>query len=409
MNIDKELLKENILENIQLPDNLEQLVRDSVEEGYENMKKRKSRRMLMVRRAAATIGIVAGGLAAAVPVKAFIGSLVTERMEQVPGEEIDDIAQVLQEQTVDADSFSREYTQEERERLGELQSAYGQGTFPQKELRQEETDDASIVDELYFTKDTSTFYLPGRGLTDEELLEIIDFNAKRDYALASENEAAKEEEQEKILAAGKEMEAAGGISADRALALGKEWLYNLHGLTEEGMEKNCFLETMAAEAFGGPVYFVSYVMKGKAAYNFMLSAKDGVLLSATQSINARYEEAPVSVQVLEEKSAFLTKKAKDIFTVQLGKSEDYSSIICSWYDADGKLGDYNGASWFFINKDGSAYQIEMDVPSEKMTYFAYLENFEEYRKIKAEGEELLSGEQSVLKPVEGLTVYKEIE
>jgi hypothetical protein len=34
-----------------------------------------------------------------------------------------------------------------------------------------------------YARDTGCFYLPERALTDEELLQILDFNSKRDFAL----------------------------------------------------------------------------------------------------------------------------------------------------------------------------------------------------------------------------------
>lgn len=37
-----------------------------------------------------------------------------------------------------------------------------------------------------FLVPNSTFYLPDRELTEEEMLQIIDFYAKRDYALAGQ-------------------------------------------------------------------------------------------------------------------------------------------------------------------------------------------------------------------------------
>ena len=38
-------------------------------------------------------------------------------------------------------------------------------------------------DQLVYARDTGCFYLPERALTDEELLQILDFNSKRDFAL----------------------------------------------------------------------------------------------------------------------------------------------------------------------------------------------------------------------------------
>ena len=68
------------------------------------------------------------------PVKAFVTSLVQERMQHIPAEEIKEVESVMDSQEVNADSYSREYTQTEKERYGNLYRAYLQGTFPQGEL-----------------------------------------------------------------------------------------------------------------------------------------------------------------------------------------------------------------------------------------------------------------------------------
>ena len=165
-----------IWESIELPDNLDLLIKNSVEEGYKRMQDKKKRtEKWRGKRMAAAVGIVVLGCAAAIPVKAFVTSLVQERMQRIPAEEIKEVESVMDSQEVNADSYSREYTQTEKERYGNLYRAYLQGTFPQGELRQEQTQKKERADSLYYARDTSTFYLPERELTDEELLQIIEF------------------------------------------------------------------------------------------------------------------------------------------------------------------------------------------------------------------------------------------
>ncbi len=87
-----------------------------------------------------------------------------------------------------ADSYSRPMTESETARLEELRQAYlEQGYFPKKEL--------TLIDspEKYkkgvaFYAERSTFFLPEKELTDEQLLELIDFKEKREYSLAKISE-----------------------------------------------------------------------------------------------------------------------------------------------------------------------------------------------------------------------------
>ena len=110
------------------------------------------------------------------------------RMESMNHEKLEEYFAQLQEANVSADTYSRPMTESETARLEELRQAYlEQGYFPKKEL--------TLIDspEKYkkgvaFYAERSTFFLPEKELTDEQLLELIDFKEKRDYSLAQISE-----------------------------------------------------------------------------------------------------------------------------------------------------------------------------------------------------------------------------
>ena len=93
---------------------------------------------------------------------------------------------------------------------------------------------------LYYAQDNSVFHLPERELTDEELLQIIDFQTKRDYVLSQRTSQEYEEQRRE---AREEIAAEGGITEEKAIELGKEWLNRLYGITGEGMELNHYPDT----------------------------------------------------------------------------------------------------------------------------------------------------------------------
>ena len=103
-------------------------------------------------------------------------------------EKLEEYFAQLQEANVSADTYSRPMTENETARLEELRQAYlEQGYFPKKEL--------TLIDnsEKYkkgvaFYAERSTFFLPEKELTDEQLLELIDFKEKREYSLAKISE-----------------------------------------------------------------------------------------------------------------------------------------------------------------------------------------------------------------------------
>lgn len=112
---------------------------------------------------------------------------VQKRMDNVPHEEKQKLAKDVQKSDASADSFSREFSDSEKKRLEELAKDYeGKGIPPEGSLL--EISKTSEIDKnrVCFLAKTSMFYLPKRELTEEEMLEIIDFNFKRDYALISQ-------------------------------------------------------------------------------------------------------------------------------------------------------------------------------------------------------------------------------
>lgn len=94
----------------------------------------------------------------------------------------------IQSEKVDKDSFSRELTGTEQEQLEKLRNKYEtEGMFPQKKLLEVE----KITDipdcRLVYCYENSTFYLPEEALTRQQMLQIIDFWERRDYAVSTEN------------------------------------------------------------------------------------------------------------------------------------------------------------------------------------------------------------------------------
>ena len=114
--------------------------------------------------------------------------LYQARMESMNHEKLEEYFAQLQEADVSADSYSRPFTESETARMEELRQAYlEQGYFPKREL--------TLIDspEKYkkgvaFYAERSTFFLPETELTDEQLLELIDFREKRDYSLSQISE-----------------------------------------------------------------------------------------------------------------------------------------------------------------------------------------------------------------------------
>ena len=159
--------------------------------------KKKAHRYTGILRMAAAVAvcIVTVGILS-VPVRAVVTSLVRERMESLPEEEVAQIAEQIQNQQAEANSSTREYTEGEKTRRGELYAQYMNGLFPTGELTMVDSEGEAKEHEFCFLTTTGVFYLPvDRELTDEEILQKIDFERKQDYALQEQRaeELAKRE------------------------------------------------------------------------------------------------------------------------------------------------------------------------------------------------------------------------
>ncbi len=125
-------------------------------------------------------------------VTAAVGAL-QRRMEAMNEQEMEDYFVQIYTSRQGADNYSRPLTDTERERMGRLRTSYEEeAVFPQKILTMISSPDEYKGKGVAFYKDTSTFFLPEETMSDEELLEMIDFVYKRDYSLQAMNQKIEE-------------------------------------------------------------------------------------------------------------------------------------------------------------------------------------------------------------------------
>lgn len=297
-----------------------------------------------------------------VPVRALVNSLVQERMEAVPAEEIEKIGEQLQSQRTEADGVTREYTEEERARREKLYAQYLDGLFPEGELIQVDSEDEAAEHEFCFLTTTSVYYLPtDRTLTDEEILEQIDFERKRDYALQeqhaeeiAEREAAKKEQIKKVIASG-------GVTEEQAVEIAARYLEQIFDLNGDGMELNHYYENPNSDVSGlANTYCVNWSnVGGRKYYYFYIDAADGTLRSVSysgdieESIAIKPSAADAvgkAKQATEAAQNFLKEKMKI-----LENFEEVKSCYRVYTDDDsvGRLVDT-----LFIKADGTVHVVE---------------------------------------------------
>lgn len=248
--------------------------------------------------AAAAFALAAG--AVSFPVRAFVTSVVQERMENVPEEEMKDLNDMVQSQQVLADGFSREYTDKERERIRELWKDYENGNFPEKVIAQVDSAEDAPKGTLCYIRATGVFNLPAQEMSDEEMLEIIDLQHKMRYAVlhGPQAQAAAAEAGGKSARLEQIVQDANGIDRDEAIAIAKKQLMadlgdkadELELMTTNAGSGASLLDAsdyseveFEHESKAGVLYDVSFGNSDThTIYGYMIDAVDGSILYSYQ-------------------------------------------------------------------------------------------------------------------------------
>ena len=180
-------IREHVKEHpVILPEDYQTMVQEQIKkccEGELHMNKKKQRKRKMI---AAACVILCVGVCGTGGVRAGMNYAI-QRAEETSEKEQEilwtDAAKA------DADTFSRELSQKEQKRLNELAEKYQtEGLFPDGSILQISDKSEIVSDQICFWAQDSIFYLPEKALNDEQMLELIDFYAKRDYSVTAQGQ-----------------------------------------------------------------------------------------------------------------------------------------------------------------------------------------------------------------------------
>ena len=209
-----ELLQKSEFE---LPNSYEMRFQNTLEKI--SAKKAKRYFLLFHSKVAAVIALCVVSLSLSIGAGAAI-NLYIQRMNSLNEEEMLTYNSEVQNTDKEADSFSRQLSKLERDKMLEFREEYEtEGRFPTKEILKVQKKSEVVHGELCFCVENSTFYLPKQELTDDELLQIIDFMEKRDYIVRKKNSVSElpSSENEKV-------------SEDEAVEFAKKILADVYNL-----------------------------------------------------------------------------------------------------------------------------------------------------------------------------------
>lgn len=344
---------------------------------YEKCIEKKDEKYMKLRYFKLTIicaGIIA--MLVAVPVIGRMTSNVLVRMQEMDRKEVEDLNTMIQEQppTVEADSFSRMLTEEEQSRKEVLLEEYTyKARFPQNEVSMMQEELPQPLDKIYYDMKNSKFYLPNRQLTDEELLQIIDFNHKRDYSLQVVNKVEKPEVN-MIDINNMEIE-------EKAEYI----IENIYDVDAKSLERTVEWYNEDKDAY--EITFVQgnrefYICMGKETLNV-----ENVSVNSRKDFNS-YQ---VVTKDIAENATSLFDKSKDIIENVFGIEQQIKSAWCNYYIGDGNRGQDRNLNYLFELEDGSAYIFNYvyeksgNQDAILLTSY-YVGNFEWYHKILKDNE-----------------------
>ena len=209
-----ELLQKSEFE---LPNSYEMRFQNTLEKI--SAKKAKRYFLLFHSKVAAVIALCVVSLSLSIGAGAAI-NLYIQRMNSLNEEEMLTYNSEVQNTDKEADSFSRQLSKLERDKMLEFREEYEtEGRFPTKEILKVQKKSEVVHGELCFCVENSTFYLPKQELTDDQLLQIIDFMEKRDYSVRKKNSVSElpSSENEKV-------------SEDEAVEFAKKILADVYNL-----------------------------------------------------------------------------------------------------------------------------------------------------------------------------------
>ncbi len=231
--IDEKIRAELIRTAEPLPESYEKRIKEVLQNLPEKKMPEKNKRWWIFPKTmtlAVMIGVVvvSSGVAAGV-------RLYQKRLASMKPEQVEEMYSAVQDQQVDADRYSREMLGEEEEKFRELKEKYErEGLFPQKEIACVETEKDVAPGELCYCYENGMFYLPERELSEEELLQIVDFQYKARYSLDKVQEDregdAPGNTEEKVV------DINGTEQGDLAGEKGKQLVEDLYGWDTDGAE-----------------------------------------------------------------------------------------------------------------------------------------------------------------------------
>lgn len=296
------------------------------------------------------------------PLIADVTSNVLERMQQMNQQEIESLNDILQAQKVEADSFSRALTADEQARKKCLLEEYTyKERFPEAEVKLVEGESLVLANAICYDINKSTFYLPDRTLSDEELLQIIDFNHKRDYSLQVMNPVEKPEV---------------NMKAVRDMGIAEKAQYVIQAIY--GIDTKNLETTIECQDEDKKSYSVVFT-EGKRSFSVGMEGEALKVKNVGANLKNELSTYQVVTREIAENETILYEQAKDIVENVFQVDQDIKSAWCHYFVGDGGRAQDRKIHYVFELEDGSAYIFRYAQEEGTLYECFYMTRFSDYQ------------------------------
>ena len=307
------------------------------------------------------------------------GSVLEEHLSKMDSKDIQKYLDTIENHAyIQADTYTRELTDAERKRREELNQAYIKGTYPDNVLPIYETMEQAQGTPYCYIEESGTFKLPETELTDEQLLQLIDFQEKRSYCLDKESRKSSEEEEAQSII---------GVTEEEAIAYAKEQVERFYQV--DISEYEVISETMES-------YYSIEFRKDGCGYEVSVDIENGQLYSIGLYMldGLNRDDCSLDKALLAE-AYNTTRKALENYL----SSESTITRSCYVYEGDDTIICRGMAHYIFEDADGKCYdlvynfnmnQIHTFVTGLDVDYSTYLEHYKNSEEVDEKSNEDIS-------------------
>lgn len=341
----------------QIPNGYEKKISDTLEKISEIPKV--SKKKYLIRVAAVMACIILAGAGSIYAAKNYL----RQRLKEMDTAEIEQYNDRTQSSTMGADRYSRNLTEEERGRLSLLDHQYlSEGRFPESKLTQLEKEVNVTDNSLYFVSSESKFYLPEREMTDEELLELIDFYYKRDYSVQNENNLEKNSARKCK------------IDENDAVNLSRESIKNVFGM--DVSESDFTIELQPIEEADKMLhYLVNFTIDTDKSISVLIDADDGSIGQMRLNCYDVYSENKVlDKKEYEKYYLFIRQNVIEKMEADLKGVKLYYMLENDHLLKNGTL------KYIFELENGAGYVVNYSLNMEMIYYLRYIDDINCFEK-----------------------------